>query len=136
MSSDEELERIKMRKLAEILSNKKTEEGSPTLSAHVELTDLNFKQFISYHDFVVVDFWAEWCAPCRAIAPVVKELAKQYAGKVVFGKLNVDENPRTASEYGIMSIPTLLFFRKGRPVDMVVGAVPKRYLESRIQQHL
>ncbi|MEM2515745.1 MAG: thioredoxin domain-containing protein, partial [Candidatus Caldarchaeum sp.] len=61
---------------------------------------------------------------------------KQYAGKVVFGKLNVDENPRTASEYGIMSIPTLLFFRKGRPVDMVVGAVPKRYLESRIQQHL
>ncbi|MEM1946974.1 MAG: thioredoxin [Candidatus Caldarchaeum sp.] len=136
MSSDEELERIKMRKLAEILSNKKTEEGSPTLSAPVELTDLNFKQFISYHDFVVVDFWAEWCAPCRAIAPVVKELAKQYAGKVVFGKLNVDENPRTASEYGIMSIPTLLFFRKGRPVDMVVGAVPKRYLESRIQQHL
>lgn len=136
MFSDDELERIKMRKLAEILSSKKTEENSPTLSEPVELTDLDFRQFISSHGFVVVDFWAEWCAPCRAIAPVVKELAKQYAGKVVFGKLNVDENPHTASEYGIMSIPTLLFFKNGRPVDMVVGAVPKRYLESRIQQYI
>lgn len=135
MTVDDELERIKMRKLAELLSSKKTEQ-TPPLSEPLELSDLNFKQFISSHDFVVVDFWAEWCAPCRAIAPVVKELAKQYAGKVVFGKLNVDENPRTASEYGIMSIPTLLFFRNGKPVDMVVGAVPKRYLESRIQQHL
>ncbi|MEM4328280.1 MAG: thioredoxin, partial [Candidatus Caldarchaeum sp.] len=88
------------------------------------------------HEFVVVDFWAEWCAPCRAIAPVVKELARQYSGRVVFGKLNVDENPRTAAMFGIMSIPTLMFFKKGKPVDMVVGAVPKRMLETRIAQHL
>ncbi|MCS6769062.1 MAG: thioredoxin, partial [Candidatus Caldarchaeum sp.] len=99
-------------------------------------SELDFNQFVSTHDFVVVDFWAEWCAPCRAIAPVVKELAKQYAGKVVFGKLNVDENPKTAAEYGIMSIPTLIFFKKGKPVDMVIGAVPKKMLESRIAQYL
>lgn len=136
MSYDDELERIKMRKLAELLSSMKAEKIQQPLSEPVELSDLNFKQFISSHSFVVVDFWAEWCAPCRAIAPVVKELAKQYAGKVVFGKLNVDENPHTASEYGIMSIPTLLFFKNGRPVDMVVGAVPKRYLELRIQQYV
>jgi thioredoxin 1 len=130
MSYDDELEKIKMRKLAEILSG---QNQHPTIVAEpVEVTDLNFKQFISSNKYSIVDFWAEWCAPCRAIAPIVKELAEQYAGKVVFGKLNVDENPRTASEYGIMGIPTLILFKDGRPVDMVVGAVPKRVLEGRI----
>jgi thioredoxin 1 len=130
MSYDDELEKIKMRKLAEILSG---QNQHPTVVAEpVEVTDLNFKQFISSNKYSIVDFWAEWCAPCRAIAPIVKELAEQYAGKVVFGKLNVDENPRTASEYGIMGIPTLILFKDGRPVDMVVGAVPKRVLEGRI----
>ncbi|MEM1951710.1 MAG: thioredoxin [Candidatus Caldarchaeum sp.] len=105
----------------------------PTISEPVEVTDMDFDGFVSRHKFVVVDFWADWCAPCRAIAPVVKELAKQYAGKVVFGKLNFDENPRTASRFGIMGIPTLLFFKV---VDMVVGAVPRRTLEARIAQYL
>jgi thioredoxin 1 len=115
MSYDDELEKIKMRKLDEILSG---QHQRPTVVAEpVEVTDLNFKQFISSNKYSVVDFWAEWCAPCRAIAPIVKELAEQYAGKVVFGKLNVDENPRTASEYGIMGIPTLILFKDGRPVD-------------------
>ncbi|MCS7129073.1 MAG: thioredoxin [Candidatus Caldarchaeum sp.] len=135
MTFDDELERIKLRKMAEMLSSS-SPKPSQTLSEPVELSDLDFKQFVSTHDFVVVDFWAEWCAPCRAIAPVVKELAKQYAGRVVFGKLNVDENPRTAAEYGIMSIPTLIFFKRGKPVDMVIGAVPKKMLESRIAQYL
>ena len=130
MSYDDELEKIKMRKLAEILSGQ--QQRPPVVAEPVEVTDLNFKQFISSNKYSVVDFWAEWCAPCRAIAPIVKELAEQYAGKVVFGKLNVDENPRTASEYGIMGIPTLILFKDGRPVDMVVGAVPKRVLEGRI----
>ncbi len=130
MSYDDELEKIKMRKLAEILSG---QNQRPTVVAEpVEVTDLNFKQFINSNKYSVVDFWADWCAPCRAIAPIVKELAEQYAGRVVFGKLNVDENPRIASEYGIMGIPTLILFKDGRPVDMVVGAVPKRVLEGRI----
>jgi len=137
MLSDDELEKIKMRKMAEIMSGgQKTSKPSTVISEPVEVTDLNFRSFISSHDFVVVDFWAEWCAPCRAIAPVIKELAKDYAGKVVFAKLNVDENPRTATEYGIMSIPTLIFFKNGRPVDMVVGAVPRRILETRIRQYI
>lgn len=131
MSYDDELERIKMRKLAEMLSKNQQREMR-TVSEPIDLTDDNFDEFLSKNHIVVVDFWAEWCAPCRAIAPVVKELAKQYAGKVVFGKLNVDENPRTASRFGIMGIPTLLFFRNGRVIDMVVGAVPKRILEARI----
>ncbi|MDW8083611.1 MAG: thioredoxin [Candidatus Caldarchaeum sp.] len=135
MSYDDELERIKMRKLAEMMSRREAQ-AKPPISEPVELNDLNFDEFVSKNNFVVVDFWAEWCAPCRAIAPVVKELAKQYAGKVVFGKLNVDENPRTASRFSIMGIPTLLFFKGGKLVDMVVGAVPKRVLEARISNYL
>ncbi|MDJ0271291.1 MAG: thioredoxin [Aigarchaeota archaeon] len=135
MSLDDELERIKARKMREMLSASKN--PSPAVVEEpIELTDQSFDEFVSSHDFVVVDFWAEWCAPCRAIAPVVKELAKQYAGRVYFGKLNVDENPRTASAFGIMGIPTLLFFKNGRMIDMVVGAVPKRVLEARINQYL
>ncbi|MCS7138294.1 MAG: thioredoxin [Candidatus Caldarchaeum sp.] len=135
MSYDDELERIRMRKLAEMMSRREAQ-AKPPISEPVELNDLNFDEFVSKNNFVVVDFWAEWCAPCRAIAPVVKELAKQYAGKVVFGKLNVDENPRTASRFSIMGIPTLLFFKGGKLVDMVVGAVPKRVLEARISSYL
>ncbi|MCS6784537.1 MAG: thioredoxin [Candidatus Caldarchaeum sp.] len=135
MSYDDELERIKMRKLAELMSKKERPSAS-VLAEPVELTDSNFDEFVTRNSFVVVDFWAEWCAPCRAIAPVVKELANQYAGKVAFGKLNVDENPQTASRFGIMGIPTLLFFKGGKLVDMVVGAVPKRVLEARISQYV
>ncbi len=78
----------------------------------------------------VVDFWAAWCAPCRAIAPAVEELAKQYAGKVKVVKLNVDENPRTPGRYGIMGIPTLILFKGGQVVDQLVGAVPRPKLEA------
>lgn len=78
----------------------------------------------------VVDFWAAWCAPCRAIAPTVEELAKQYAGKVKVVKLNVDENPRTPGRYGIMGIPTLILFKGGQVVDQLVGAVPRPKLEA------
>jgi thioredoxin len=84
---------------------------------------------------VVVDCWAPWCAPCRAIAPVVEQLAKDYRGRVVFGKLNVDENPETQYRFGIMAIPTLLVMKKGQEVDRIVGALPKNELESRISTH-
>jgi len=130
MSYDDELERIKMRKLAEIISGQS--QRPVPVSEPVEVTDLNFKQFVNSHKYVVVDFWADWCAPCRAIAPIVKEMAAKYAGRVAFGKLNVDENPRTAGEYGIMGIPTLIFFKDGQPLDMVVGLVPKKVLEERV----
>ena len=85
---------------------------------------------------VVVDFWAVWCGPCRMIAPMVEELSTQYEGKVQFVKLNVDENPETSMKYGIRSIPTLLVFKGGKPVDQVVGAVPKRVLQQHVDAAL
>jgi thioredoxin 1 len=86
--------------------------------------------------YVVVDFWAEWCRPCHAIAPTIDELAKRYAGKVVFAKINSDENQRKFQEYGVMGIPTLLFFKDGKLIDQVIGAMPKAQLEHRVVKHL
>lgn len=81
---------------------------------------------------VLVDFWATWCAPCRAIAPAIEELATQYQGKVKFAKLNIDDNQDTPQQYGIRSIPTLLLFKSGKVVDQIIGAVPKAKLEAAI----
>ena len=85
---------------------------------------------------MVVDFWAEWCGPCRAIAPLLEQLATAHAGKLRVTKLNVDEHPRTPMKFNVRSIPTLLFFKDGKHVDTVVGALPKPALEARIQKHL
>ena len=81
---------------------------------------------------MVVDFWAVWCGPCRMIAPVMEELAEEYDGKVKFSKLNVDDSPGVSMQYGIRSIPTLLVFKDGKPVDQIVGAVPKREVQKRV----
>lgn len=91
----------------------------------VEINDGNFDAFVSKYRNVVIDCWAPWCGPCLMIAPVIEELAKELKGKVIFGKLNVDENQKTALRYRIMSIPTLLIFKEGRLVDRLVGAMPK-----------
>jgi thioredoxin 1 len=101
----------------------------------IVVSDRNFDQTVKTYPLVVVDCWAAWCAPCRAIAPVVEQLAKDYSGKVVFGKLNVDENPETAQRFDIMAIPTMLVMKKGKEVDRIVGALPKSQLESRIRTY-
>jgi len=85
---------------------------------------------------IVVDCWAAWCAPCRAIAPIVEQLAKDYKGKVVFGKLNVDENPETQNRFGIMAIPTLLVMKSGKELDRIVGALPKNQLEAKVNSYI
>jgi thioredoxin 1 len=85
---------------------------------------------------MVVDCWAPWCGPCRMVAPIIEELARDYAGKVVFGKLNVDENPQTATRFGIMSIPTMLIMMNGKEIDRIIGALPKHSIEERIRKHL
>ena len=103
----------------------------------IEVTDANFDaQVVQSTTPVVVDFWAVWCGPCRMIAPVVEELATEYAGKVQFAKLNVDENPNVSMKYGIRSIPTLLVFKNGKPVDQIVGAVPKRAIQAKVEAQL
>ncbi len=104
----------------------------------VTVTDDTFTETIEDSEGLsLVDFWAEWCGPCRIVGPVVEELAGDYADKgVKVGKVDVDENPRTASRFGIRSIPSILFFKDGAHVDTVVGAVPKAHLEKKIQEHL
>lgn len=102
----------------------------------VIVTDASLEALVGAHDLVVVDCWAPWCGPCRVVGPIVDELARELAGKVVFGKLNSDENPAVMQAFGIQSIPTLLIFKAGRLVDRVVGAAPKPQLSAMIQRHL
>ncbi len=102
----------------------------------LEFTDANFKTDVLDSDKLsVIDFWAEWCGPCRAIGPVIEELAKDYVGKVNVGKVNVDNNPQISMNYGITSIPAILFVKGGQVVDKLVGAQPKANFVKKIEQH-
>jgi thioredoxin 1 len=132
---DEELERIRNRKLKELKRKlSKSEKNFP--SEPVKVADETIDKFINEYSIVVLDCWAEWCGPCRMISPIIDQLAKEYYGKIVFGKLNVDENPEGARRFEIMSIPTLLFFKDGKLIDRVVGALPKNILEARLNRLL
>ena len=104
----------------------------------LEITDQNFTDEVrDQSGLSMVDFWATWCGPCRMVAPIVEQLANDYAEKGLrVGKLDVDQNPETASRFGVRSIPTILFFKDGELVDKVIGAVPRPQLEQRIQKHL
>lgn len=101
----------------------------------VDLNDETFERETAT-GLTLVDFWAPWCGPCRIIAPVIEELAGEYAGRVKVAKLNVDENPATQGRYRVMSIPTLILFRDGQPVEGLIGAQPKRALEALLNQNL
>lgn len=104
------------------------------MAKYVALNDANFEQEVLKSDIpVLVDFWAEWCAPCRMIAPIVEEIADEYDGKVKVGKLDVDSNPQVSMNYGIRSIPTILIFQNGQPAEQLIGAVPKNSILEKLQ---
>ena len=107
------------------------------MSNVIELNDNNFdEEVVKSSEPVLVDFWAEWCGPCKMIAPSVENISNEYAGKLKVGKLDVDSNPNVSSTYGIRSIPTLLIFKNGAPVDQIVGAVGQNVIESKIDNHI
>jgi len=103
----------------------------------LHLTDASFKKEVLEADLpVLVDFWAPWCGPCKMIAPLLEELAKEYAQKMKIGKINIDEDTKIATHFGVMSIPTLIFFKKGKAIDQIAGALSKAELKKRIEENL
>ena len=132
--SDEELKRIREKKLKEYMRTKERVHDMEAEPLHV--TDADFNDVVSKNALALIDFWASWCGPCRALAPTIEELAKDYAGRALVGKLDVDENPATAERFQVFSIPTVLIMKNGREVERIVGCVPKDQIETALKKHL
>ena len=133
MYEDKEIDRIKKAKIIKMLEQAQAQKAP---NKPITLTDNNFHSEVAKHKLIVVDFWAPWCAPCRMVGPIVEELAAEYAGKVTFGKVNVDENVVVPGKFGIRGIPTLMVFKDGEAVDTLVGACSKSHIESRFRSYL
>lgn len=131
---DEELENIRKKYISSVLKeNSKKEEMK---MEPVVLTDSTFDAEVKKDHILIVDFWATWCAPCRFLTPVIEELAKEYAGRISFGKVDVDENPNVSAKFDIRSIPTVMMFKDGKVADISIGAVPKQMLETKLKRLL
>lgn len=136
MSSDDELEAIKQKKLAELQKMAATKAMMSSLTEPIVLTDSNFSREVAKYPVMLVDFWAPWCGPCRMVSPIIEQLAKEYSGRVAFGKVNVDENQLIAGSFGIQSIPTMIIFKGGKTVDVMIGVLPKGQIETKLNQQL
>ena len=136
MNFEDELEAIKHKKLAELQKEAATKAMMSSITEPIGLTDSNFANEISKYPIMLVDFWAPWCGPCRMVSPIIEQLSREYSGKVAFGKVNVDENQKIAASFGIQSIPTLMIFRNGKAVDVMVGALPKAQIEMKLKQQI
>jgi len=133
---DEELKILnekKMKKLQELINEK---EQLKNIKEPLVLDDSTFSQTINKFPLTLVDFWAPWCGPCRMMSPIIDEIGKDYLGKLVVGKINVDENPLVAGQFGISSIPTLLLFKRGQAVNKIIGSVSKNKINEMIKTHL
>jgi thioredoxin 1 len=134
--NDEEILEIKQRKLKEMQKTATMRSTMNSITRPIVLTDLNFREEISKYPVMLIDFWAPWCGPCRMVSPIIEQLASEYAGRVVFGKLNIDENQMVPRSFGIQSIPTMMILKNSRVVDILVGALPKAQIETKLRQHL
>jgi thioredoxin 1 len=130
---DNELEQIRQKKLQEIMKCKERKQEMSAEPVHV--TDSNFNETVSKHSFALIDFYASWCGPCQALAPTIKEMAGKYSGKVLVGKLDIDENPETATRFQVLSVPTLVIMKNGKEVQRIVGLVPKTHIEAALRRH-
>ena len=136
---DKELERIKKEKM-EKFKQEYFERGinmdGSSPNKPINISDADLDEYVRKFSTLVVDCWAPWCGPCRMVGPIIEDLAQELNGKIVFGKLNVDENQLTSSKYGIMSIPSLLIFKNGKLVDRIVGAMPKPMLKLKLEPYM
>jgi len=125
---DEEIQRIREKRIQE-MTGKMNQAGKGGVQ---NVDEMHFQQFIATHPFVVVDFWAEWCGPCRRISPIMDELSQEFAGRVTFGKCNTDDNRRLAMQFNIDAIPAMMLFSKGQLADRIIGAYPKEAIREKI----
>ena len=126
---DDELTRIREKRMQELTEKMKHAEKAGNVS---NIDEIHFQEFISTHPFSVIDFWAEWCGPCRRIAPIMDELSREFGGKVAFGKCNTDDNRRIAMQFNISAIPAIMLFSNGQLVDRIIGAYPKDAIREKI----
>ena len=131
----EELRKKKMEELKKQLMYRGRNMSEEMPDTPLEVTDADFDDAVKKYKTIVIDCWAPWCGPCRMVGPIIEELAKEMQGKIVFGKLNVDENPSVSMKHQIMSIPTFLIFKNGNLIDRLVGAYPKEELKRKLQQY-
>lgn len=131
---DPELAAIRARKLQQLMQSASAPTVTVAGGRPIPLTDATFDSEIKKSGLILVDFWAAWCGPCLRVAPVLEQMAKDHAGSLRIGKLNVDENPRTASRFQVMSIPTMLLFKDGKLVDGIVGALPRAQIEEVVRR--
>ena len=131
----EELRKKKMEELKKQLIYRGRNMSEEMPDTPLEVTDADFDDAVKKYKTIVIDCWAPWCGPCRMIGPIIEELAKEMQGKIVFGKLNVDENPSISMKHQIMSIPTMLIFKNGNLIDKIIGAMPKEILKQKLESY-
>ncbi|MFW5928148.1 MAG: thioredoxin [Thermoplasmatota archaeon] len=133
-TEDKEVEELKQKMVEEMMNEDEKSLDYP--DSPITLTDSDFQEKLEKYPLVLVDFWAAWCGPCKMMEPVIEDLAQEYEGDIVFGKLNVDQNQRVPSQFQVSGIPTLILFKNGEMVDRMVGAQNKQMLEQKIKSHL
>jgi thioredoxin 1 len=132
----EELEAIRRKKLESLMHESYNKKGVEKIPSPTEVKDNTFDDFVKANKIAIIDCWAPWCGPCRSLAPIIEELAKEFEGKIAFGKLNTDENENIPMKFNISAIPTLLVFKNGEMVDRIVGAGNKEFMKAKFAKQL